>query len=78
VRDPLTPDDLEPAAFDEPDPIRPHGAIRRIAMAAIVVALILSMIFLAFVSGRGVVRPEPPSRNVPTPGIAIVDRTPDH
>lgn len=67
------PDDFEDPGPDEP--IRPHRG-RWLLQVAIVVALIISMVFLAFVSGRGVVTvrpvtvPDPTAPAVPTSGTA--------
>jgi TolB protein len=56
----------EPAAFDDPhhDPPVGPGRGRRILQATIIVALVGSMVFLAFISGRGVVTvvPDPAPR----------------
>ncbi len=67
-----------PDDFNDPDPeepLRPHRG-RWLLQVAIVVALIISMVFLAFVSGRGVVTvrpvtvPDPTAPAVPTRGTA--------
>jgi TolB protein len=46
-------------AGPDPDPPVPPGRGRRIVMVAIVLALVASMVFLAFISGRGVVTVPP-------------------
>jgi TolB protein len=72
----------DPVEFDDPgmDPPVPPGRGRRILQAAIIVGLVVSMVFLALISGRGVVivQPEPvPSATAsPTPPparLAVVD-----
>jgi TolB protein len=59
----------DPEPFDDPGPLvsQPAGRARRIATVAIIALLIVSMVFLAFVSGRGFVTPAPgPDQPVPT------------
>jgi hypothetical protein len=67
------PDDFEDPGPDEP--LRPHRG-RWLLQVVIVVVLVISMVFLAFVSGRGVVTvrpvtvPDPTAPVVPTGGSA--------
>jgi len=64
----------DPDPFDDdPGPlaIRPPSRARRIATVAILVLLIISMVFLAFVSGRGLVIPVNPDR--PGPSLQQAD-----
>ena len=66
----------EPVELQGPDadPPVPPGRGRRIVQVAIVLALVVSMIFLAFISGRGVV---PPSRTrSPMPSAALATAVP--
>ena len=65
-------DDMtDPAPFDDPGPLvpQPPGRARRIATVAILVLLIVSMVFLAFVSGRGLITPAPVAPDVPGPTL---------
>ena len=67
------PDDFEDPGPEEP--LRPHRG-RWLLQVVIVVVLVISMVFLAFVSGRGVVTvrpvtvPDPTAPAVPTGGTA--------
>jgi TolB protein len=73
----------DPAALDDPVPpaSEPPNRARRAVTVAILVTLIVSMVFLAFVSGRGVIRTAPDVRPLPsvvaapTPGsrLAVLD-----
>jgi TolB protein len=72
----------DPESFDDPGPLdpQPPSRARRLALIAVVAVLIASMVFLAFVSGRGLVspapvRPEQPagSPDVPIARLAVVD-----
>jgi TolB protein len=51
----------DPAAFDDPGPPipEPSSRARRALTVAVVLALIISMAFLAFISGRGIIRVSP-------------------
>jgi hypothetical protein len=62
----------EPDRFDDPGPLapRPPGGVRRLATVGIIVLLIVSMVFLAFVSGRGFVTPVAPDQPGPTLPVA--------
>lgn len=76
---------MEDPAFDDPGPPipAPVSRIRRALTVAILLTLVVAMVFLAFVSGRGVVRvtPQvtPPPAVTPAPldtsRLAIVDAT---
>lgn len=59
----------DPAPFDDPGPLvpQPPGRARRVATVAILVLLIVSMVFLAFVSGRGFITPAPAAPDKPRP-----------
>ncbi len=61
----------DPAPFDDPGPLvpQPPGRARRAATVAILVLLIVSMVFLAFVSGRGFITPVPASPDRPGPTL---------
>jgi hypothetical protein len=67
-------DDFEDGGLEEP--LRPNRA-RWLLQVAIVIVLIVSMVFLAFISGRGVVTerpvtgPEQTAPAVPTSGNAM-------
>ncbi len=64
-----------PDDFNDPgpeEPLRPHRG-RWLLQVAIVVALIISMVFLAFVSGRGVVTVRPDT--VPDPTVPAAPTT---
>ncbi len=62
--------------FDDPGPppTTPPSRLRRAASIALVVLIIASMVFLAWVSGRGVisVSPEAPATPVPSADIARI------
>jgi TolB protein len=60
--------------FEETGPLVPDppSRARRAATIAILIALIVSMIFLAFVSGRGIVEPATPPKTL-TPELAVID-----
>lgn len=65
----------DPERFDDSiGPLEPNppSRARRAATIAILIALIVSMIFLAFVSGRGIVQPTIPSKTF-TPELAVID-----
>ena len=72
------PDDFEDPGPEEP--LRPHRG-RWLLQVVIVVVLVISMVFLAFVSGRGVVTvrpvtvPDPTAPAVPTSGTATTATT---
>jgi len=71
------PDDFEDPGPEEP--LRPHRG-RWLLQVVIVVVLVISMVFLAFVSGRGVVTrpvtvPDPTVPGVPTSGTATTATT---
>ena len=53
----------DPEPFD--DPVPPSG-VRRALTVVVLLVLIVSMVFLAFVSGRGVIGVDPGSRPQPT------------
>jgi hypothetical protein len=57
----------DPDEYDDPGPMvpAPPSRVRRALTVAILVMLIVSMVFLAFVSGRGVIRVKPDAP--PTP-----------
>ena len=61
----------EPEPFDDPGPLvpRPPGRARRVATVGVLVLLIVSMVFLAFVSGRGFVTPAPAGPDQPNPTL---------
>jgi len=61
----------DPVPFDDPGPLvpRPQGRARRIATVVILVLLIVSMVFLAFVSGRGLITPAPAVPDQPGPTL---------
>jgi TolB protein len=65
---------VEPPDFDDPGPLplTPPGRLRRALSVAIVLLLVVSMLFLAWISGRGeiVVQPVPTPRPAPTDAIA--------
>jgi TolB protein len=65
---------VEPPDFDDPGPLplTPPGRLRRGLSVAIVLFLVVSMVFLAWVSGRGeiVVQPVPTRTSAPTDAIA--------
>lgn len=65
-----------PETFDDPGPLvpQPPGRARRAAVVGIIVLLIVSMVFLAFVSGRGLVTP-PPGPDQPTPTLHVAAAT---
>ena len=54
----------DPAAFDDPGPPTPDppSPLRRVLTVVILVTLIIAMVFLAFVSGRGVITIAPDVR----------------
>jgi hypothetical protein len=60
----------DPAAFD--DPVAPSG-VRRALTVVVLLLLIVSMVFLAFVSGRGVIEVDPGSQPRPT----VIPATPN-
>ena len=64
-------DMTDPAPFDDPGPLvpQPPGRARRVATVAVVVLLIVSMVFLAFVSGRGFITPAPAAPDQPGPSL---------
>ena len=71
----------EPEPFDDPGPVvaEPPNRIRRWLTVAVLLALIVSIVALAFVSGRGVVTvaPTPPPATTATRGptaVATVSR----
>jgi hypothetical protein len=49
----------DPAAFDDPVP---PSRLRRALTVGVLLLLIVSMVFLAFVSGRGVIGVDPQTR----------------
>jgi len=65
---------VEPPDFDDPGPLplTPPGRLRRALSVAIVLLLVVSMVVLAWVSGRGevVVQPVPTPPAAPTDSIA--------
>ena len=68
-----------PDEFDEPGaetPEPPHRG-RQILQVAIIVVLIVSMVFLAFVSGRGVVTVRPDPVPIATARACIEERRHD-
>src|SRR3954452_8187696 len=73
-----------PETFDDPGPLvpQPPGRARRAAVVGIIVLLIVSMVFLAFVSGRGLVTPPPgphppgPAKPPPTLHVAAATSSP--
>ena len=56
----------DPAAFDDPVP---QSGVRRALTVAVLVLLIVSMVFLAFVSGRGVIGVDPNAQ--PRPSVVV-------
>jgi hypothetical protein len=54
----------DPTAFDDPVP---PSRLRRAFTVAVLLLLIISMVFLAFVSGRGVIGVDPGSRPTVVP-----------
>jgi TolB protein len=65
---------VEPPDFDDPGPLplNPPARLRRALSVAIVLLLVVSMVFLAWISGRGevVVQPTPTPTAAPTDSIA--------
>ncbi|MFL5713597.1 MAG: hypothetical protein ACJ769_02935 [Chloroflexota bacterium] len=61
----------DPEHFDDPGPLlpQPPGRARRVATIGIIALLIVSMVFLAFVSGRGFVTPAPAGPEQPAPTL---------
>lgn len=82
MTDPTGFDDGIPEFDDELGPLTPvpPSRLRQVASIAIVLALIVSMIFLAWVSGRGEIelRPVPEQTPAPTGQIAGLWHPWDH
>ena len=76
---------MDGPAFDDPGPPLPTpvSRVRRLLTVAILLTLVVSMVVLAFVSGRGVITAPPPAQPVATAAtlkadasrIAVVDAT---
>jgi len=64
---------VDPEGFDDPAESLPLGPsrTRRVVMTAVVVLLVASMAFLAFVSGRGVIGPVEPKVIQPSLPVAL-------
>jgi hypothetical protein len=60
---------IDPSEFDDPGPLPldEPSRLRRVASATIVILLIVSMVFLAWVSGRGELRVPPDVRPTVSP-----------
>jgi len=75
MTDPTGSDDSEPGSdADGPLTVAPPSRLRQAVSIAIVLALIVSMVFLAWVSGRGEIEVRPVATPTPAPTGQIASR----